>query len=159
VPSERVFTDEAIAEYGVGVRANRWFGRRELSYGAVTVTSDRGWFVAYDFTIENHADGGVGALIDSTFTLRIDQATNQHIHEFPGGVPFSAIDGPAEGPRIRELEWYRGLEAGESVSMQLVFEAPVRTGFRHYLAWEPPSPVAGSTDPVYLLGDRVSVEA
>ena len=158
VPGDRVFVGEAIADYGVGVRAERWFAHRELSYGAGTVTSDRGWFVAYDFTITNHGESGVGAIADSKFTLRIDDATVEHMHEFPGGVPFSAIEQPTVGPRVRELAWYRGLGAGESVSLQLVFEAPVSTAFKHYLAWDPPSPVAGSEDPVYLHGDRVRVD-
>lgn len=51
---------------------------------------------------------------------------------------------------IRLLAWYEGLDPGASARLQLVFDAPARPAFRHYLAWDHPRPVAGVAGEVYL---------
>ncbi|SFR99940.1 hypothetical protein SAMN05216559_2284 [Halomicrobium zhouii] len=160
VPAERVVDGEAVAENGVGVTADRWFALEALRYENgdgehETVTSDRGWFVAWEFTVANRGDSRVDALPDSVFELRVDGETSAHLHEFPGGVSFGALDQPDSEPQVRELAWYGGLDPGEAVSLQLVYEAPVRRDYRHYLAWDPESPVEGASEPVYLTGQRV----
>lgn len=163
VPTDRVVTGEATSADSLGVTADRWFGLESVRYDdgdeRRTATTDRGWFVAYEFTIHNLGESRTGALPDAEFKLRVDGETYEHIHEFPGGVPFDAVDQPDVEPRIRELAWYDGLDAGESVSLQLVYEAPIRLDVRHYLAWHHGEPVEGSTDPVYLLGDRTAVDS
>jgi len=107
-----------------------------------------------EFTVANRGDDGVDSLPDSVFELRVDGETYAHIHEFPGGVQFDALDQPDSEPQIRALAWYSGLDPGEAVSLQLVYEAPVRPDYRHYLAWDPRSPVEGASEPVYLTGRR-----
>jgi len=113
VPADRVVDGEAVAENGVGVTADRWFALDEIRYengdgGHETVTADRGWFVAWEFTVANRGDDGVDSLPDSVFELRVDGETYAHIHEFPGGVQFDALDQPDSEPQIRALAWYSG---------------------------------------------------
>lgn len=164
VPSDRVVDGEAVSEDGLGVTADRWFALEEVRYEnddgeQQTVTSDRGWFVAYEFTLRNHGDSRTDSLPDSVFELRVDGESYAHIHEFPDGVQFSALDQPSSEPQIRELAWYNGLDPDAAVSLQLVYEAPVQPDYRHYLAWDPDSSVEGASDPVYLTGRRVLPDA
>jgi|GEM_PF-3451293 len=160
VPAGRVVDGEAVSESGVGVTADRWFALEELRYEDgdgehQTVSSDSGWFVAWEFTVANNGDSRAEAFPDSIFELRVDGASYAHLHEFPGGVSFGTLDQPDSEPQVRELAWYGGLDPGEAVSLQLVYEAPVRRDYRHYLAWDPDSPVEDASEPVYLTGRRV----
>lgn len=92
------------------------------------------------FADEAVSEDGLGVSADRWFAL--------------DGVQFGALDQPESEPRIRDLTWYDGLDPGESASLQLVFEAPVRLDYRHYLVWNHSSPVEGASEPVYLPGRR-----
>jgi len=115
-----------------------------------TITSEIGQFIAYNFTLKNSSESSREPLPDSVFTLAIDGETLEHIHSFPGGVKFRDIEQEESEPQIRPLAWYDTLQPGEGVSLQLVFEAPVKPEYRPYLVWDHGSEVAASTDPVYL---------
>jgi len=162
VPTDRVVDGAAVSENDVAVTADRWFGLEELRYRDgdehATVSTDEGWFVAWEFTIRNRGDERVDSLPDGVFELGVDGERYVHVHEFPGEVQFSQIDQPESEPQIRELAWYEGLDPGEAVSLQLVYEAPVRPEYRHYLVWDHEASVDGSEDPVYLTGRRVETE-
>lgn len=161
VPEDRVVTGEAVSSDELGVRADRWFGLERLRYReggeTRTVTADDGWFVAYEFTVRNRGQSGVGSLPDHQFHLWVDGETYAHVHEFPGGVPFDALDQPPDQPTIRPIGWYSGLDAGDSASLQLVFAPPLRRDYRHYLEWDHDTAIEGADEPVYLLGERVEV--
>jgi hypothetical protein len=113
------------------------------------VVPRRGRFVVYDFRLENVSEERLPAVRDSVFRLRVAGATFRHRHSLRG-VPFSRVRQPEEEPQLRPLVWYDGLDPGASVGLQLVFDAPTRPAFRHYLAWDHPAPVAGHDGPVYL---------
>lgn len=161
VPADRIVDGTAVSADGIGVTADRWFGHDSLPYRdddeeLETVESDVGWFVAYEFTIENVGDEPTDALPDAEFLLGIGGDTFDHVHSFPGDVPFDAIDQPAGEPEIRPLAWYDSLAPGEGTALQLVYEASKRPEFRHYLVWDHDAPVEGHEDEVYLEGEFVT---
>ncbi|MCU4800076.1 hypothetical protein OB920_06800 [Halobacteria archaeon HArc-gm2] len=158
VPAERVVAGEAVDADGLAVTADRWFALEEIRYqdgdGHDTVTTDAGWFVAWEFTLRNRGDARLDALPDAVFELGVDGQRYAHVHTLPGGVRFEDIDQPDVEPEIRDLAWYGGLAPDEAVSLQLVYEAPVRPDYRHYLVWDHETTVDGSDEPVYLTGQR-----
>lgn len=164
VPDDRVLEGAAVSDDGLELTADRWFAFERLPYSegsddeTKTVTTDVGRFVAYEFTLRNVGKSEMDSVPDAEFLLGIDGETFDHVHSFPGDVPFDAIDQPSSQPRIRPLAWYDSLDPGEGVSLQLVYEAPVRPDYRHYLVWDHGSPVEGFLEPVYLTGEHVPVD-
>jgi hypothetical protein len=152
-PASRVLGASATAADGTRVTARRWTAFESVPYegeaGTATVDPERGRFLAYDFTVENTGDDELPAVRDTVFRLQLAGGTYRHVHTLRG-VPFDRLRQPEDEPRIRPLAWYDGLDPGESVRLQLVFDVPHRPRFRHYLAWDHPGPVAGSEGVVFL---------
>jgi hypothetical protein len=154
-PSERVLGAAATAADGTRVSARRWTAFESVEYehedgaGTATVEPQRGRFVAYDFLVENTGDERLPAVSDTVFRLQLAGGTYRHRHSLDG-VAFDRVVEPDTGPGIRPLAWYDGLAPGASVSLQLVFDVPHRPRFRHYLAWDHPTPVAGVEGVVFL---------
>jgi len=155
-PSERVLGASATAADGTRVTARRWTAFESVDYeregGTATAEPRRGRFVAYDFLVENTGDERLPAVSDTVFRLQLAGGTYRHRHSLDG-VAFDRVVEPDDGPGIRPLAWYDGLAPGASVSLQLVFDAPHRPRFRHYLAWDHPEPVAGIEGAVFLWPD------
>lgn len=154
-PAERRLAGTAEAADGTAVTARRWFALSAVRYrtddGHDTVEPVRDRFVAYDFTIANRSDGRLRALPDGRFRLRVAGTSYEHVHALRGSVPFSRVDQPADEPEIRPLGWYDWLGPGESVDLQLVFDAADAPDHRHYLAWDHTTEIEGREPPVYLF--------
>lgn len=153
VPAERVLGASATAADGTRVAAREWATFQEVAYetpdDSGTVAPERGRFLAYDFTIENTDDERLPAVLDTVFRLQLAGAEYRHVHDLRG-APFDAVRQPEADPGIRPLDWYEGLDPGASARLQLVFDVPYRPRFRHYLAWDHPTTVAGLEGPVFL---------
>lgn len=153
VPSERVLGGSAVAADGTRVTARDWAAFDAVAYetadGSGSVEPERGRFLAYDFTIANTGEERLDAVRDSVLGLQLAGGDYRHVHDLRG-VPFDAARQPEADPAIRPLDWYEGLDPGASVRLQLVFDVPHRPRFRHYLAWDHPTAVAGLSGPVFL---------
>jgi hypothetical protein len=151
-PAARVLGASATAADGTRVTARRWTTFDRVEYetadGSGTVEPQRGRFLAYDFTITNTGEERLSAVRDSVFRLRFAGRDYRHVHDLRGVAFEAAVAG--EGPRIRPLDWYDGLDPGASVRLQLVFDVPHRPRFRHYLAWDHPTAVADVERTVFL---------
>lgn len=155
VPPSRTVPGAAVADDGTAVTARRRFSLSEVRYltidsGPTTIEPRRDLFVGYDFVVENRGDDRLPAMPDTAFRLRLAGSTFEHVHALRGTVAFADVDQPDDEPEIRPLSWYEGLAPGESVDLQLVFDAVAAPDYRHYLEWDHSTPVDGADAPVYL---------